>query len=437
MKNRFGIRAKIAHCVGAPSRALGEPEFECFDDGLLIIESGRVAWCGDYSAATDQGLDQIEVVDRRSQLLVPGFIDCHVHYPQIDIIGSYGEQLLEWLQTYTYPAEIRYADRAYATAAANLFVGELLRNGTTTAMVFPTVHPHSVDCVFEAASAVDMRMISGKVMMDRNSPEALCDTPKSAYSDSRELLERWHGNGRALYAITPRFAATSSPAQLAIAGRLAQEFPDSYVHTHLSESHAEISWTRELFPQASDYLNVYERYGLVRERSVFAHCIHLSDSEISRFTKARAAAAFCPSSNLFLGSGLFDAGKMSGEGVEFGLGSDVGAGTSLSMLQSAGDAYKVLQMRGQSLPAMLALYYLTLGAARALCLDDRLGNFTPGKEADFLLLDVAATPLTEWRTSKSESLQETLFALITMGDDRAIAETYVSGKSVHRAVAQS
>lgn len=433
MTKRFGIRAKIAHCIDAPARALGEPEFECFDDGLLLIESGRISWCGLYSDAADKDIDQIDIVDKRSKILVPGFIDCHVHYPQIDIIGSFGEQLLEWLQTYTYPAEMRYADRAYAEAAAGVFVRELLRNGTTTAMVFPTVHPHSVDCIFEAASAVDMRLISGKVMMDRNSPDDLSDTPKSGYAQSRELLERWHGNGRALYAITPRFAATSSPAQLAAAGRLAEEFPDSYVHTHLSESHAEIQWIGELFPQASDYLNVYERYGLVRERSVFAHCIHLSDSEISRLAAARAAAAFCPSSNLFLGSGLYDAGKMSGEGVEFGLGSDVGAGTSLGMLQTAGDAYKVLQMRGQSLPAMLALYYLTLGAARSLCLDDRLGSFTAGKEADFVLLDPAATPLSEWRTSRSSSIPETLFALMTMGDDRAIAETYVNGKQVHAA----
>lgn len=378
-----------------------------------------------------QNIGDTPVEDYSGKLLVPGFIDCHVHFPQLDIIAGYGEQLLDWLNRYAYPAELRFHDKDYAEEVAGVFLDELLANGTTTALVFGTVHPHSADAIFSAAEARGMRLIAGKVLMDQNCPEALRDTPATAYADSAALIERWHGRGRLGYAITPRFALTSSPEQLAAAGRLAEEHPDVWVHTHLAENTAEVDEIARLFPESRSYLDVYDRYGLVRKRSVFAHCLHMDDTDRQCMATKGSAVAFCPTSNLFLGSGLFDLRTMRNANVRCGLGTDVGGGTSLSLLRTASEAYKVLHLQDQALPAFRSLYLATLGAAEALYLDDKLGNFQPGKEADFVVLDPAGTRLSERRISLASSLDEKLFALLMLGDDRHIAATWVGGELVN------
>ena len=358
-------------------------------------------------------------------------IDCHVHYPQIDIIASYGEQLLDWLNRYAYPAEKKFSDAEYAAEIANFFVDELLRNGTTTALVFATVHPQSVDAIFDKALRLNMRLISGKVLMDKNCPEELRDDAKSAYEDSLRLIEKWHGKDRLSYAITPRFAVTSSEGQLAAAGRLAREHSDVYVHTHLAENNDEVGLIAKQFPWSRSYLDVYEHFGLIRERSVFAHCLYLDDQDRKSMADNGAAIAFCPMSNLFLGSGLFDLRSAHEKGIRVGLGTDVGGGTSLSLLRTASEAYKVLHLQDQALPPFDALYLATLGAARALYVDDKIGNFELGKEADFVVLDSKATSITSRRLSTSNDVAEKLFALIMLGDDRCVTATYLMGQCVH------
>jgi guanine deaminase len=323
---------------------------------------------------------------------------------------------------------MRFEDPDYAREVATVFVDELLRNGTTTALVFGTVHAHSVDAIFEAAAARGMRLVAGKVLMDRNCPEALRDDPDSAYADSKALIERWHGKGRLGYAITPRFALTSSEAQLEAAGRLAAEHPDVWVHTHLAENREEVEEAARQFPDSRSYLDVYDRFGLLRDRSVFAHCLHMDDKDRATMASKGGAAAFCPTSNLFLGSGLFRLDAMRAAGIRCGLGTDVGGGTSLSLLRTASEAYKVLHLQEQALPAMQALYLATLGAAETLRLEDKIGNFAPGKEADFVVLDFDASSITARRTAAADSIEEKLFALMTLGDDRNIAATYLLGR---------
>jgi guanine deaminase len=348
------------------------------------------------------------------------------------MIASYGEQLLDWLNTYTFPTEQQFADKAHAADVAGIFLKELLRNGTTTALVFGSVHKQSVDAFFEAAEALNLRMIAGKVLMDRNAPDYLTDTPESGYADSKELIERWHGKGRLHYAVTPRFAPTSTPEQLELAGKLFGEYPNLYMHTHLSENRKEIEWVKALFPERKGYLDVYDHFKLIGARSVFAHGVHLCDDECKRLAETGSAVAFCPTSNLFLGSGLFDLNKLEEHGVRVGLGTDVGAGTSFSQLQSLNEAYKVMQLQGKKLDPFKSLYLATLGGANALYLDDKLGNFLPGKDADFVVLDYNATPLISYRMQQAKSLDERLFALTMLGDDRAIKETFAAGESVHR-----
>jgi guanine deaminase len=347
------------------------------------------------------------------------------------MVGAYGEQLLSWLNTYTFPTEIQFKNKAYASEIAKFFVNELLKNGTTTALVFCTVHPESVDALFEAAEQHQMRLIAGKVMMDRHAPEALCDSADSSYDDSKALIEKWHGQGRALYAITPRFAPTSTPEQLERAGQLKAEHPDVYVHTHLSENKDEIAWVKDLFPEQKGYLDVYHHYGLTGNRSVFAHCVHLEDAEWQCMHETDSAIAFCPTSNLFLGSGLFPLNKTWQQQVKVGLGTDVGAGTSFSLLQTVNEAYKVQQLQGDKLSAFESLYHATLGGAKALDLDDKLGNFNVGKEADFVVLNIKPTALQQLRQSRSKSLEDSLFALFTMGDDRNVEATYIYGQKAY------
>ncbi len=427
MADRKAFRASILHCLGDPGEKDDPAAMEYFADGLLIVEDGYVAALGDAKQMLGGLAGDIELTEHSGKLIVPGFIDCHVHFPQVDIIASHGEQLLDWLARYAYPAEEAFADAEHAHAVAGFFVDELLRNGTTTALVFPSVHPQSVDAIFKAADKRGMRLLSGKVLMDENCPEALRDDPESAYADSRQLIEKWHGKNRLGYAITPRFAVTSSEAQLKAAGKLAREFPDVHVHTHLAENHDEVELVAKKFPWSRSYLDVYEQLGLVRERSVFAHCLHLDDQDREQLAKLGAAIAFCPTSNLFLGSGLFDLRAARDLCIRTGVGTDVGGGTSLNMFRTLSEAYKVLQLQGQSLPGSRALYLATLGAANALYLDDRIGNFITGKEADFVVLDYSASSITRRRLSHCHDITQKLFALIMLGDDRSIAETYVMG----------
>lgn len=402
-------------------------------DGLLIVGNGAIVDFGAYDDLQSQYAD-IPVTAYPDKLVMPGLIDTHIHYAQYEMIAAYGEQLLEWLAKYVFPTERKFNDRAHADKIATLFFDELLKHGTTTALVFATVSPHSVDAFFEEANRRNLRMISGKVLMDRNAPDYLTDTPETAYVDSKKLIEKWHKRDRLLYAVTPRFAPNCSDAELRVAEKLLQEFPDVYLHTHISENQKEVAWVAELFPNRG-YLEVYDRAGLVGERSIFAHGIHLTDAEFKRLSAAKSAIAFCPTSNLFLGSGLFKLAqaKSRTHPVKVGLGTDVGAGTSFSLLHTANEAYKVVQLQGNSLSAFEALFLATLGGARALCLEDKLGNFNPGKEADFIVLDPKATPLMATRNQgfPAQSLEELasqVFGLIMLGDDRTVQAVYIAGK---------
>jgi guanine deaminase len=427
---RQAFRASILHCLTDPGEASAPSAYEYFEDGALIVEDGRIREAGPAQALLNGLAQDVLLTELPGKLIVPGFIDCHVHFPQLDIIASYGEQLLDWLHRYAYPVEARLADADYAHEVASVFVDELLNNGTTTALVFGTVHPHSADAIFEAAEARNMRLIAGKVLMDVNCPEALRDDADSAYQDSRALIERWHGRGRLGYAITPRFALTSSAEQLQAAGRLAREYPDVWIHTHLAENTQEVEQIARQFPASRSYLDVYDGFGLLRDRAVFAHCLYMDDEDRKCMANKGGSAAFCPSSNLFLGSGLFDLVAMRGAGIRCGLGTDVGGGTSLSLLRTASDAYKVLHLQDHALPPMRALYLATLGAAESIGLERCIGNFLPGKDADFVVLDPNGTRLTERRSKAAETIEEAVFALLTLADDRHVAATYVYGKSL-------
>jgi guanine deaminase len=408
-----------------------------FPDGLLVLEQGRVKALGDYEQLRLQYTD-VPLEDYSGKLITPGFIDLHIHYPQTGMIAAYGEQLLEWLETYTFPTEGKFKDRAYAQQVASFFLDELLRNGTTTAVVLAAVYPESVNAFFEEADRRNLRMIAGKVMMDRYAPDFLLDTALSSYQDSKALIERWHGHNRLLYAITPRFAPTSTPEQLQFASKLLHAYPGTYLHTHLSENVSEVAWVQELFPECGGYLDVYDRAGLVCDRTLFAHGIQLTEAEFERLSEAKATIAFCPTSNLFLGSGLFKLEKAKSVDcpIRVGLATDVGAGTSFSMLQTANEAYKVAQLRGQKLSPFQALYLATLGGARALNLDNKIGSFAVGCEADFVVLDARATPIMAFRNPASSptslaELADRLFSLVIMGDDRAIHATYILGELAH------
>jgi guanine deaminase len=397
------------------------------DDGLLVIEDGIVIAFGAYQdlASRYPGL----AIERLNGLVVPGFVDAHIHYPQTDRIAAHGTQLLDWLERHIFAEEARFADRGHADAVAAFFLDELLRNGTTSALIFATVHAGSVDALFDAALARDMRIVSGKVLMDLG-PATLRDNVADGRAESEALIARWRGRGRLGYAVTPRFVLTSSDDQLADAGALLAAHPDVLLHTHLAENAAECAAVATRFPDAADYLDVYDRFGLVGHRSVFAHCIHMSDRALARMGAAGSAVAFCPTSNLFLGSGLFDLAAADRHGVTVGIGSDIGAGTSFSLLATLGEAYKVGQLRGNSLDPFRALHLATAGGAKALGLADRIGGLQPGQEADFILLDDRATPLLARRTAGA-SLFDRLFALQILGDDRAIAATFLSGKRAH------
>ena len=433
--NRHALRGTLVDVMDSPD---GEgPVLRHVDDGVLVIQGGEIVAVGE-AATLLPTLGGVDVHDHRGRLLLPGFIDAHLHYPQTEMIGAFGEQLLQWLSRYTFPTEARFADPEHAAAIAERFLDELLRNGTTTAVVLGSVHRSSADAIFEAAAARGLRLVAGQVMMDRNAPENLRDTPQSSYDDGLALIEQWHERPgtRLSYAVTPRFAATSSPEQLQAAARLLQEHPGVFMHTHWAENRDEIAWVKELYPESSSYLRVYHDHGLLRRRSVLAHGVHPAPGDLALLAETGATVAFCPTSNLFLGSGLFDLPGARKAGVHVGLGTDVGAGTSFSMLQTMAEAYKVGQLR-RSLPdaqgvaplsVAQALYSATLGSARGLGLDAHIGSLEVGKEADVIVLDPKATPLLELRMGRAETVEEQLFALMILGDDRAVEATYVHGR---------
>jgi guanine deaminase len=429
------IRGRILSFLDEP-RLAGAGALKIIEDGAVLVEDGRIAAVGDSSAIRARA-PGVAVDDHAGKLVMPGLIDTHIHYPQTRVIASYGAQLLEWLQKYTFVEEQKLRDRAHADGVARFFLDEMFRQGTTTAMVYCTVHPQSVDAFFDESLRRGARMIAGKVMMDRNAPEGLTDNPQRGYDESKALLARWSGRGRLDYAVTPRFAVTSTEAQLEASGALLREHPGVYMQTHLDENRAEIAFVKELFPWTKTYLEVYQRYGLLGPRSVFGHCVHLEQSEVEALATTNSVAAFCPTSNLFLGSGLFDMKRLHDHGVRVSLATDVGGGTSYSMLQTANEAYKVLQMGGQSWPALQAFYQMTLGNARALGLQDRIGAIRDGFEADIIVVDSWATPAMAHRMESVEGdIAEELFVLMMMGDDRAISETYVAGWPVKSTLAR-
>jgi guanine deaminase len=425
------FRGAIMHFLSAPDGLASPPAYAYFADGLLLVENGRVCELGDYAALWPTLPADTPLTDYTGKLILPGFIDPHIHYPQTDVIAAHGTQLLDWLERHTFPAEQRFANANHATEVADFFLDELLRNGTTTALVFGSVHRASMEAFFAAAQARHLRMLGGKVMMDRHCPDYLQDTPDAAYTDSVALIERWHGQGRLAYALTPRFAITSSDAQLEKISALARAYPELHIQTHLAENINEIAWVANLFPWSRSYLDVYDHYGLLRERAIYAHCIYLDPTDRQRMADSGAVAAFCPTSNLFLGSGLFDLNGTLAAGVRVAVATDVGGGTSFSLLRTLAEAYKVAQLRGDTLSALHGFYMATLGNAQALDLDAHIGNFEPGKEADFVVLDLAATPLMARRTASAMDIEAQLFILMTLGDDRAVTATYILGECAH------
>ena len=424
------IRSSFFHFLKDPSKVnhIGQA-YQFIEDGLMVLEEGRIKSLEIFTE--EAAILHVNIEDKRGQLILPGFIDTHIHFPQTEMIASYGEQLLEWLETYTFPTEKQFLDKNYAQKIAKFFVNELLKNGTTSALVYGTVHPESVDALFEEAQKIDMRLIAGKVMMDRNAPDDLLDTAQSSYDDSKMLIDKWHNNGRLQYAITPRFAPTSTPEQLTLAGQLKAEYPDVYVQTHLSENKDEIEWVKSLYPERAGYFDVYEHYGLTGNKSIFGHSIHLTEEEWASFARTESVISFCPTSNLFLGSGLFDLNKAEENNIRVGVGTDVGAGTSFSQLSSLNEAYKIMQLQGKKLSPFKGFYLATLGGAESLSLEDKVGNFETGKEADFVVLNWTATELQALRYKESASLEDKLFALMMLGDDRNIHSTYVAGKLVY------
>ncbi|MGN6550916.1 MAG: guanine deaminase [Pararhizobium sp.] len=425
------IRGRVLSFHGRPAGLDDREAYLYLEDGAVHVAEGRIRAVGAYDELR-RNAPAVPVDDHRPHLIVPGFIDPHIHFPQMQVIGSYAAQLLEWLNTYTFVEEQRFADEQHAARIARLFVDELIRHGTTTVAAYCSVHKASAEALFREAEARNMCVVAGKVMMDRNAPKPLTDTPQSGYDASKALIAEWHGRGRAHYAITPRFAITSSPEQMEMAGALVREHPDCHVQTHLCENHEEIAFTNELYPEARDYLDVYERYGLLGERSLFGHCIHMNAREIAAMAESRSVAVFCPTSNLFLGSGLFDKAGLQAAGVPVGVAADVGGGTSYSMLKTMDEAYKICQLRGSRLNPLESFYQITLGNARALSLQDRIGTLEPGTDADIAVLDSRATPAMALKMERPNDLAQELFLLQTMGDDRAVHQVYVAGKAMKR-----
>jgi guanine deaminase len=424
------IRGPVLTYTGDAFRDGLESTMRHETDAIVAMRDGRITHFGPASEVRAQ-LPPGTVVREygADTLILAGFIDCHVHYPQTQIIGAFGGGLIEWLDKYTFVAEQEFADASHARTVARVFLQECLRAGTTSAAVYCAVYPQSVDAFFEEAHKLGMRMIAGKVLMDRHAPEALTDTPQRGYDESRQLIRKWHGTGRLLYGVTPRFAASSTREQLEMAGALWSEHPGTYLQSHVSENRAEVAWVKELYPERSGYLDIYDHYRLIGPRSIYGHGIWLTEQELARCHESGTAIAHCPTSNQFLGSGLFDIRNATNltRPVRVGLASDIGAGTSFSMLQTLNETYKTAQLNGHALSAGHAFYLATRGSAKALYLDSQIGSVAVNMEADFIVLDLKSTPLIDFRMRHCRDIHEVLFIQMTMGDDRAVLATYIAG----------
>ena len=430
---KTAIRGQILSFQGNP---FTQPMKDCLyyeEDGLLVMENGYISDVGSAVEILATLAPDIPIEVYQDALICPGFIDCHVHYPQTEIIGAYGAQLIDWLNKYTFVAEQKFSDKDHASQAAEVFLKETLRAGTTTASVFCTVDPTSVDAFFEKSEKLNMRNIAGKVLMDRNAPDGLLDTPQTGYDQTKDLIAKWHGKGRSLYSVTPRFAPTSSPEQMEMTGAVWQEHPGTYLQSHISENLGEIAWVADLYPDRSSYADVYRHYNQLGPRAIYGHGVHFTDDDFNLFSETGTALAHCPTSNLFLGSGLFSIETaMTGPNkVRTGLATDLGGGTNFSQLVSMNEAYKIAQLAGYALSAHHAFYLATRGAANALYLDDKIGSIAKGYEADITVLDLKATPIIDYRLNYAQSLEEILFVLMIMGDDRATRATYVAGQRVY------
>ncbi|MDT2020848.1 guanine deaminase [Methylocella sp. CPCC 101449] len=425
------LRGAFLSYTGNPFKDVAENTYRYESDGLIVIADGKITYAGAYEA--NRVPAGVTLEHHRDGLIIPGFIDAHVHYPQMPMVGAYGKKLLEWLDKYVFVTEQRYRDKTFARQVAKVFLREQIKAGVTTPITYATVHPEAVDAYFEEAELLGLRTGTGKVLMNRNAPEGLRDTTQTGYDQSKALAEKWHHRGRFFYVVTPRFAPTSTPDQLEAAGALFKEIPGAYMQTHISENTDELKWVQELFPDNKNYLDVYDHFGLVGPRALFGHGVHLVEAEWQRLAEAGATIVHCPTSNLFLGSGLFNLERalVSANPVRTALGSDIGAGTSFSPLVTLNEAYKVAQLRNFPLSAHQAFYLATLGSARAIYQDQHIGSIEAGKDADLTVLDFLATPLLAERESYARSLDERLFILMTLGDDRAIKATYVAGRKVH------
>jgi len=428
--NEILIRGRVLTFLAEPQGIDDIASYRYIEDGAVFVRDGKIVEIGTYGDIRRLADAGVRIADHRPNLILPGFIDTHLHFPQTQAIASYGAQLLEWLNTYIFVEEQKFARAAHAAEVADRFMDELLSNGTTTAVAYCSVHPESVDAYFAAAEARGMCMIGGKVMMDRNAPDALRDTPQRGYDETKRLIDKWHRRGRAHYAISPRFAITSTPEQMEMSKALVAEHPDCYVQTHLSENRDEIAFATSLYPEAKDYTDIYARYGLLNDRMLLGHCIHMSKREVAVLAETGAVGVFCPTSNLFLGSGLFNAAEFDRLGARWSVATDVGAGTSFSMLETMDEAYKVLHLQGQRLTPFNSFYRMTRGNALALGLEKQIGSLQAGADADIVVLDSSAKSAMEFRMRIATSLAEELFILQTMGDDRCVAEVYVAGKAM-------
>ncbi|WP_048646884.1 guanine deaminase [Nitratireductor soli] len=426
------IRGRLLTFHAEPTSLDDHAAYSYAEDGAVLIEDGLIIASGGFADLSQRAAPGHETIDHRPHLILPGFIDAHAHFPQMQVIASYGAELLDWLNNYTFPEETNFRDTQHGRRVARLFLNELLRNGTTTVAAYCSVHKESAEAFFAEAHSRRMCVVAGKVMMDRNAPEGLTDTPQSSYDDSKALIGEWHGKGRLHYAVTPRFAITSTPEQMEMAGALMREFPDLHMQTHLSENHDEIAFTRELYPDAPDYTGIYEHYGLLGPKALLGHSIHLSEREADALSDSGSVAVFCPTSNLFLGSGLFDYQRYRkrDKPLRIATATDVGGGTSYSMLKTMDEGYKVIALNGEKLNPLASFWQITRGNAEALSLAGRIGTLEAGTDADLVVLDARATPAMALRMERVQSLAEELFVLQTLGDDRAVVETYVAGEAV-------
>ena len=429
MNNRKIIKGRVLSFSENPFKN----HFNCnsllLDNKHIYVNNGLIEGIGD-TPNLNPAYDNAERIDHGDHVITAGFVDAHVHYPQTAIIASWGKRLIDWLNTYTFPEEMRFGDPTYAAEIAERYVEFALHNGTTSMASYCTIHPESVEAFFTAAADRNMCVVAGKTCMDRNAPDGLRDSAKSAYDDSKALIERWQSKGRAHYAIAPRFSPTSTPEQLEALGALWAEHPECLMQTHLSEQTDEIAWVRELFPNARDYLDTYETFGLLGERGLYGHAIHLEPREMDRLAEVGASVVHCPTSNTFIGSGLFNTAGMMAREINVGLATDTGGGSSFSMLRTMAATYEIAQLRGVALHPAQLLWLATCGSARALHLDNQIGNIASGMAADMVVLDLASTPAIAQRSARAEDIWEEIFPTIMMGDDRAIAATYVAGQRV-------